>query len=58
MDGKEGSLPLLKAAEHSELSFQIVERLNGIRSHNMILLIHVEWEVLPDQDDWTWEPIH
>ena len=57
MDGKEVLPALLKAAEHSEISYQIVERLNGIRAINGVLQIHVEWEGLPDRDDWTWEPL-
>ena len=57
MDGKEVSTELIQAAEHSELSYQMVQCLQGIRDVDGELQICVEWEGLPDERDWTWEPL-
>jgi len=57
MDGKEVSPSLRKTAEHSEMSYQILQELRNIREVDGELQVEVEWEGLPDRDDWTWEPL-
>jgi len=57
MDGKEVCPSLRKTAEHSEMSYQILQELRNIREVDGELQVEVEWEGLPDRDDWTWEPL-
>ena len=57
MDGVEIDQRLLRAAEHSESSYQDVHSLRDIRSKNGNISIQVEWEGLPDEFDLTWEPL-
>ena len=57
MDGVEASNELLAAAVHTEASYQSVESIKDIRCQNNTIQVQIIWEGLPDEPDWTWEPL-
>lgn len=57
MDGKPVSPKLLNAAAHSSARYQVVNAIRGIRNKDGEIELHFEWDGLPDQVDWTWEPL-
>ena len=57
MEGKTVSSELIKAAEHLDSSYQVVASILGISKNGNDLHLQLEWEGLPDEIDWTWEPI-
>ncbi len=57
MEGKEVAPGLLRAAEHTEATYQTARKLCGIRKNKGEVEVQVEWEGLPDTSDRTWEPL-
>ena len=57
MVGKEVSEELLDSARHLESSYQVIRNLHDVRTMNGNVEIWVEWEGLPDNHDFTWEPL-
>lgn len=57
MDGKQVHPKLLQAAEHYESRYETAEALKGIRDRDGNIEVLVEWSGLPDESDFTWEPI-
>lgn len=48
---------LMKQAEFSEASVQILKHIHAIRKKNNEYEVQFEWEGLPQTNDWSWEPI-
>lgn len=57
MDEKEVFPSLLTESEQLESNYQIAKRLRDIREVSGTIQIQIEWYGLPDQVDWTWEPL-
>lgn len=56
MDNKPLCDELMDAARHSEQSFQIIHKLESVRSGKSGIEILVQWDGLPDLCEKTWEP--
>ena len=57
MDGKPVDEDLLRAAEHSEITYQKALALCSITAARNGIRVMVEWEGLLDLVDRTWEPL-
>ena len=57
LDGKEVDDSLFKYAEHSEALYQTAHQTVDIREDTAGLELKVEWLGLPDENDYTWEPL-
>lgn len=57
LDGSTLHPELLKTVKHLEATYQDALRVCGIRLHDGIFDVHVEWDGLPDEIDYTWEPL-
>lgn len=57
LDGQVVDERLIRASEHIRSDYQTIYELKVIREHNGVFQIQVEWEVLPDLDEYTWEPL-
>ena len=57
-DGLEISPELLRAAEHTDAQYERANELLALRKKNDIFEIQVEWEGLPENIDFTWEPMN
>ena len=57
MDGSEVDPELLKTVKHLEESYQDASKVCGIRVNNENVEVQVEWQGLPDELDYTWEPL-
>jgi len=57
MDGEEISPDLLKAIEHTDANYHTADYINAVRMDGDSIQIQVVWEGLPDESDYTWEPL-
>ena len=57
MDGAEVSPQLLAHATHSETTYQDIDEIQDIKSEKNSFVVLVKWQGLPDELDYTWEPI-
>lgn len=55
--GKDVSPELLSHARHTEAHYESIESLVNIKKVDDGYFIQVHWEGLPDEDDFTWEPL-
>ena len=58
MDGAHATESLKQTAAHLESKYQIAEGIKDIRNENSTIKILIQWEGLPDDMDWTWEPVN
>ena len=56
-DGSDIDPDLLRAASHTESSYEIAGRLCEIMKKGDELFVRVQWEGLPDEADHTWESL-
>lgn len=54
-DGKDVPLDIIESAKHNEETYEIVEKLHDAKLVEGEIKILVEWQGLPDKQDWTWE---
>eukprot|EP00171_Calliarthron_tuberculosum_P001866 IDg1866t1 len=57
MDGVEIEDELISHSEFSDTHFETIKELKDIRKKVKKIEVLIEWEGLPDEQDWTWEPI-
>lgn len=57
MDGKDVSEDLLRASEHLTTKYQISEAIRDIGLQDEDIMLRIEWQGLPDENEWTWEPL-
>lgn len=57
LDGMNVDKELLKDVEHGAASYEVAEKICGIRRLDGDIELHVLWEGLPDHCDKTWEPL-
>ena len=57
MEGKPVDPELTKHIQHLEAIYQDALKFVGIRLQNDIIDVQVEWVGLPDEVDYTWEPL-
>ena len=58
MDGVDVDSKLMEQAEFSEKTVQIAKRIHSIRQGDDDEEVRIEWEGLPSELDWSWEPIN
>lgn len=57
LDGASVDESLIDYAEHTESSYETAVSLKDIRDIGDDINVRVEWDGLPDEQDWTWEPL-
>lgn len=57
MEGTEVDPKLLQYAAHSESTYEIARQVKDIKEDEGGIKVLIEWEGLPDQTDFTWEPL-
>ena len=48
---------MIQAAEHNEAQYEAAKELYQLRRNGYNIEVLVEWDGLPDQTDYTWEPL-
>ena len=57
MGGKRVDEALLRYADHNEAKYQEIDVIDGIRESDSGIEILIRWKGLPDEYDYTWEPL-
>ena len=58
MEGTEVDPKLVAHAEHTDAAYQDVEKLCDIKKEGSEFHILIQWTGLPDEQDYTWEPLN
>lgn len=48
---------ILELADRTESRYEVAERIREVGEDGKKLFLRVEWEGLPDERDWTWQPL-
>lgn len=44
-------------AEHAEATYELIEWIIDVKSFQCDVFVEVKWLDLPDEKDWTWQPL-
>lgn len=48
---------IIQYAEYFGTTVEIASAIKNIKSGEEGMMVQVEWSAMPDESDWTWEPI-